>query len=228
MTPEKMTNAVHSIAQHSNGTCAPIVRIPSPSLEWTKWALDSGASGIVIPMVTSAAEMKQILSFAFYPPRGKRSFGPFQASLAIPMDKKGDTDTRADTSSYVATLAKGIAIIPQIEDVEGLKNVDEILSLDGVDAAFVGPFDLRASLGLQPSFDGTEDIFVDAIDKILASTKKYGKAVGTIVPAQKELLDKRIHIDKFDFLAIGTDMMTLVSSLQQQLQLARQVVTGSR
>src|ERR1700761_2964853 len=66
----------HAIVSASGGRCKPIIRVPSHGVEWIKWALDCGSSGILIPMVQSAQEMERIVQMAVYPPRGQRSFGP--------------------------------------------------------------------------------------------------------------------------------------------------------
>lgn len=71
-----MTRMVHAIANGSHGKVAPLVRIPAHGVEWVKWGLDSGASGIVIPMVQTRDEVEGIVKRARYPPLGERSFGP--------------------------------------------------------------------------------------------------------------------------------------------------------
>ncbi|KAK1770266.1 Pyruvate/Phosphoenolpyruvate kinase-like domain-containing protein [Phialemonium atrogriseum] len=76
------TTMVHAIAVGSYVRCASLVRIPSTGAEWVKWALDSGAAGIVAPMVQTAEEAERLVRFTRYPPLGQRSFGPFNAACA--------------------------------------------------------------------------------------------------------------------------------------------------
>jgi 2-keto-3-deoxy-L-rhamnonate aldolase RhmA len=139
-----VTQMVHAYVQTSRGTKFPIVRIPSHSVEWVKWALDSGCAGIIIPMVSNAAEMGAIIDRAIYPPGGRRSFGPFYAPLAHP---DGPGAPGSGVGTYVQRAQRGeIAILPMIESKEGLENVEAILGLEHVSGCFVGPADLRVSV----------------------------------------------------------------------------------
>lgn len=172
----QMTHMVHSVVAASQGQCLPVVRIPSHNVEWVKWALDSGAAGIVIPMVNNAGEMKRILDHAIYPPHGKRSFGPFQA----PFGRQLKVHPTGFAEYYDSAQDNGVAVLPIIESVEGLQNADEILQMDGVAGAFIGPYDLRLSMGLPGGLDGAESSFNNALRKICAIGKRYGKMIGSM------------------------------------------------
>lgn len=74
-SPREATNITHAVVAASGGSCLPIIRTPSHGVEWIKWALDSGARGVIIPMVTSAKECEDIIQRAVYPPLGQRSLG---------------------------------------------------------------------------------------------------------------------------------------------------------
>jgi 4-hydroxy-2-oxoheptanedioate aldolase len=170
---QQMTSMVHSVVA-ANSTCLPIVRVPSHDVEWIKWALDSGAAGIIVPMVNNATEMRKIIENGIYPPVGKRSFGPFHAPFGRGLHASG-------MGEYLKIAqAGGVAILPIIESTEGLANCDEILGMEGVAGAFIGPFDLRLSMGLPGGADGPEPEFKDAIEKIVAAGKKHGKMVGSL------------------------------------------------
>src|ERR1700753_887291 len=104
----EMTAVVHAIAVGSQGKCASLVRIPSNGVEWTKWALDSGAAGIIVPMVQSKEEAQRIVQYSRYPPLGQRSFGPFNAPWT-------DLSPDSDVSKYFSSTSKGLAVVAMIE-----------------------------------------------------------------------------------------------------------------
>src|SRR5579884_219331 len=133
------------------GISAPLVRLPYNSVEWFKWALDAGAWGLIVPMVNTPQEAQQAISWTKYPPQGTRSiggvFGPYSFGFM-------------DWKSYGEIANSEILLAVQIESAQGLANVDDILSVPGLDVAFVGPNDLHAGLGLPPSSEGAEPEFV--------------------------------------------------------------------
>jgi 4-hydroxy-2-oxoheptanedioate aldolase len=170
---QQMTSMVHAVVA-ANSSCLPIVRVPSHDVEWIKWALDSGAAGIIVPMVNNASEMRKIIDNGIYPPIGKRSFGPFHAPFGRGLHA-------SDMVGYLKIAqAGGVAILPIIESVEGLANCEELLAMEGVAGTFIGPFDLRLSMGLPGGADGPEPEFKAAIEKICAAGRKYGKMVGSL------------------------------------------------
>ena len=182
----------HVVISASAGRCRTIIRVPSHGVEWIKWALDCGSHGILVPMVKTQEEMKDIIQSAVYPPLGQRSFGPTMAAFA-------DLDPTATSAKYLSKTSKDVAVIPMIESVEGLENAEAICSTEGVTAAFVGPVDLRLSLGLTGG-DGNEEIFLSALQKVLKICKCLGKPVG-VFAANGEACKKRTA-EGFDFLMV--------------------------
>src|SRR5438067_478468 len=162
-----MADMVATIADA--GTCAPMVRVPGNSVEWFKWALDAGAWGVVVPMVSTREEAQRAVEFAKYPPLGMRSiggaFGPYGFGIT-------------DWPDYARTANDETIMAVQIESARALENLDGILSVPGIDVAFVGPNDLHAQLGLTPSTEGAEPAFVDALERIKAAARKYNVALG--------------------------------------------------
>jgi 4-hydroxy-2-oxoheptanedioate aldolase len=172
LSAETATHIVHAVAAVSNGGCLPLIRVPAHGVEWIKWALDSGAAGIVIPMVNNAAEMEAIIDKAIFPPRGRRSFGPFNAAF-------GAGFAATDFGGYYKRAQRrDIAILPMIESAEGLANAEAIMSVDGVSGVFIGPYDLRLALGLPGGIDGTEKIFEEALEKICGLGRQLDKPIG--------------------------------------------------
>jgi 2-keto-3-deoxy-L-rhamnonate aldolase RhmA len=194
MSASDMTAIVHSTVAASQGTCIPLVRVPSHGVEWIKWALDSGASGIVIPMVNTRQECEDIVSRALYPPAGARSSGPFRTVFA---------DLNPDTTpeKYKKETTKNLVVFPMIESAIAVENADDIMSVPGVDGVFIGPVDLRASLGLNGVF-GTEEVYLKALQKLVSIGKRLGVYVGVL--GFGEVLTRYTEMG-FDYLLLPTD-----------------------
>ena len=163
---------VHATVAASGDSCSPIVRVPSHGVEWIKWALDSGAGGIIVPMVNNKQEVDAIIKRALYPPAGQRSYGPFRAPFAqIP--------ATPDMADYKRKASPEVVLLPMIESKEAVDNADEIIGTEGVDGIFIGPVDLRHSLGLEGA-DGQEDEYVSALQTVLEVGKRFGKPIGIL------------------------------------------------
>ncbi len=211
-TAEQASNMVHAVVGASAGRCLPLIRVPSHGVEWIKWAMDSGAAGIIVPMVETAAQMQEIITAARYPPRGARSFGPAYAAY-------GDIDPDATRMTYFAAASRAeIAILPMIESAAGVEQVHEILSVDGVSGVFVGPQDLRLSLGLSPG-DGQEPNFVDALTKITTVAKSLNKPIGSMGMESEQVRDRAES--GMQFLLCSIDAFALRSGLADDLRTAR-------
>jgi 2-keto-3-deoxy-L-rhamnonate aldolase RhmA len=125
------------LIQAIGGRCPVIVRIPENAEVWFKKALDTGCDGLVVPQVKTADEARRAVASTYYPPVGTRSVGITRA--------QGYGTTFAD---YVETINDRLLLVLQIEHVLGVENVDRIVSVPGIGAILVGPFDLSGSMGL--------------------------------------------------------------------------------
>jgi 4-hydroxy-2-oxoheptanedioate aldolase len=204
--PMVVADIVASIAD-AGAECAPFVRVPHNTVEWFKWALDAGAWGVIVPMVNTAEEAQQAVSWAKYPPVGTRSIGGTFARLSF-----GTTDA----AEYARIANDEILVILQIESTQALHNLDAILSVSGVDVAFVGPNDLHASLGLPPSNEGMEPEFVKALEQIQDSVRRHNIALG-IFTSGGEAAAQRIR-EGFQMVSVTTDLGSLIAGAMQQLQ----------
>ncbi len=155
---------IQRMLQGMNGTdCTPVVRPPWNDMVAIKRILDSGAHGVLIPWINNKEDAEYAVSACKYPPEGLRGFGPRRAALI-------DRD-------YPGTANDEIIVIAQIETREAVANLDDILSVDGIDAVYIGPMDLARSYGLQfPDLENPE--FLEAYDKTLAAGKAHNKPVG--------------------------------------------------
>jgi 2-dehydro-3-deoxyglucarate aldolase len=117
------------------------VRVPSHEPSTIKRVLDAGASGIIAPMVNTPEEAAAVVAAASYPPRGARGVGLARAQ---------GYGTGFD--DYRDRVEPGTVVIAQIEHIDGVRNLDAILAVDGIAGFFVGPYDLSASLGTPGDF----------------------------------------------------------------------------
>ncbi len=214
LSAQEITAMVHATVAASAGQCCPIVRIPSHGVEWIKWALDSGAHGIIVPMVNNKQEVDAVLKRALYPPAGQRSFGPFRAHFA-------DMGGTLDMAKYKRETAPGVVILPMIESKEAVENAEEIVGTDGVDGIFIGPVDLRHSLGLEGA-GGEEAEYIAALQRVLDVGKRFGKAIG-ILGTQEAV--PQLSKMGFSFIMLaGGDAGILAEAAAARLKAARESI----
>lgn len=127
--------------------------------------LDAGAYGVVVPLVNTKAEAEQAVWACKYPPAGGRSSGPARATLYAGSD-------------YQAHANDEVAVIVMIETPEGIQNLDEILAVPGVDAAYVGPSDLAYALGMTPTGDNSDAKHQQVCLDIMEACKRHNVAPG--------------------------------------------------
>jgi 2-dehydro-3-deoxyglucarate aldolase/4-hydroxy-2-oxoheptanedioate aldolase len=116
--------------------CACLVRIPENREMWVKKALDTGAAGLIVPHINSADEAARTVHWAKYPPEGGRSVGFSRANRYGARFQENVERANAET-----------VVVAQVEHIDGVRAIDAILGVPGVDAVFIGPYDLSASLG---------------------------------------------------------------------------------
>lgn len=149
---------------------APMVRIPWNTPEHFKRALDAGAWGIVVPMVKTREEAEEAVRATRYPPQGERSVGGGRHGISF--------GTAA--ADYYQRANKEILLVIQIEHIAGVEQADAILSVPGVDACFIGPNDLAASmgLGLGVPLESDEPRLVEAIEHVRRTCVAHDVAPG--------------------------------------------------
>jgi 4-hydroxy-2-oxoheptanedioate aldolase len=185
----------------------PIARVPWNEEGIIGKVLDAGIEGVIVPMVNSAIEAQSVVRSARYAPLGARSYGPVLTGLRRP--------------NYFAWAATGVAVIPMIETVEALNNLDEILPVAGIDAIYVGPADLSISLGLQPANNDGEAIFDDALATIVRACTKHGIVPG--IHTTTQFVAKRLE-QGFRMVTVSNDMVALRTQLASELAVAKGAV----
>ena len=143
----------------------PIVRVPWLDAGALMKALDAGAYGVICPMINTRADCEAFVGACRYAPKGYRSFGPVRATWY------GGADYFKHANDTIVTMA-------MIETKQAMDNLDDILSVPGLDGLYIGPNDLAITLGCAPSGTPTDPIVLDAIRTILAGAKKHGIRAG--------------------------------------------------
>ena len=157
--------AVGLLQAISTTDVTPLARVPWNEPGIIMKLLDAGAYGIICPMINTRAQCEAFVRCCRYAPVGQRSWGPLRAMVYA----GGDYATEANDT---------LLAIAMIETAEALDNLDEIMSVPGLDGIYVGPSDLAVSLGFRPGFDPTEPRIVDALTQIEAAAKRNGVAAG--------------------------------------------------
>ena len=160
---------------------APFARVPALSEEHVKRVLDAGAWGILAPNVKTREEAELLVAACKYPPAGRRSLGAGRFALSF----------RTDAATYFGRANDEILVIAQIEHVEAVKNIDAILGVPGIDAFYVGPNDLCASMGLSPSLEPPHREFEEAMRTVFMAAQRH-RVVPGIHCATSETVNRRI------------------------------------
>ncbi len=174
-----------------------LVRIAANDAALVGKALDSGADGVIVPMVNSAADAVRLAQAAWYAPRGARSFGPALALLRAGSQPYGDFVARQQ-------------VLAMIETREALDTVAAIAAVDGITGLFVGPNDLALTLGLPAGSDREEPALLDAFGRVVAAARAQGKTSGIFCASAAYA--RRMAAIGFDLVNVGTDAMGLASA----------------
>lgn len=178
----------------------PLVRVAWNDQVLIKKALDIGAHGVIVPMVNTRQDAENAVSACRYPPVGMRGCGPKRPWIYDP--------------AYIDTADEEVLVIVQIETEEAVSNIDEILSVEGVDGFFIGPFDLSISMGFKGRKDDKK--FQDAVDKVFAAGKRHGVASGMWEGAGKSVQQRLA--DGWQIIAVGLDLYVLVAGAKRILE----------
>ncbi len=199
--PNDLRSILSQMRAMQGSPSATVVRLPSDDQVMIKQHLDIGVQTLLIPMIESAEQARNVVRSCRYAPAGVRGIG---AALARASRYGRVTD-------YLHRAADEICILLQVETVKGIEALDAILEVEGVDGVFVGPSDLAADMGLpgKPGSDEVQKVVVDALKRIGDSAKASG--ILTSDPA----LSAQYKAMGVNFLAVGSDVGVLVAGLKQ-------------
>ncbi len=189
----------------------PMARVRENNTLAIRQVLDMGAQGIIVPLVNSVEDAKKAISAAKFPPEGIRGFSFCRTN-----------DWGADFDSYVKDANRDIAVVVMIESREAVENINEIVSLNGIDGVFIGPYDLSGSYGCVGELNNP--LIVSAQKKVADACKTAGKSAGIhIVSPDKKSIKKAIE-DGFTFIALGMDTIFLSQGSKNILKTAMEVL----
>lgn len=186
-----------------------LVRVPELSEAWVKRVLDAGADGIIVPQVSTAEQAERAVRFAHYPPRGTRGLGTAR-STRYGMGMAGQLDRAREQ----------VIVVVQAETADAVRNIDAIAGVPDLDAVFVGPFDLSASLGRPGEVQHPE--VLAAVDRVATVCQSAGVRAGIFALGAAGLAGRPAQ--GFTLLAAGVDSALLGAALTSLLSDLRQLV----
>lgn len=190
-----------------------IARVPGKAPEAVAGVLDAGARGVMVPMVSTAEEAAAVVSACRYPPLGRRGVGPGRAAgygYRIP--------------DYLASANRSVLVTIQVENAEGLANIEAIAAVEGIDAIFIGPGDLGVSLSALP--DAERPSLDEAIARIAAACRSAGRVSGMFRPGPAAL-ETYLALG-LRFFILGSDAMALSAAVARTMEDARNIVSAGK
>lgn len=194
--PLDLMGVVHLLQALGNTKMLSIVRVPWNDAVVVKRVLDAGASTLLFPFVQDAAEAARAVAATRYPPAGQRGMSGMSRASKF-----------GTVPNYLKSADAGIGVILQLETPQALARLEEITNVDGVDAIFIGPADLSASMGHVGQF--THPAVMQAMADAARRCKELGKPIGTVGATPDVVTQYRAL--GYDYLAVSSDMGLLMS-----------------
>lgn len=177
----------------SKGVAA-LVRVSKNEEVVIKHVLDAGADGIIVPMICSKEDAIQAVNYAKYPPIGKRGVGLARAQ-----------QYGTGFEAYKKWVAEDIVVIAQIEHIDGINNLEDIISVPGIDGTIIGPYDLSGSMGMPGEFE--KPVVKEALKKYIDICKAHNFPMGFhVVNTDPAKTQEKID-EGYCFIAYGTDFL---------------------
>jgi 2-dehydro-3-deoxyglucarate aldolase len=184
--------------------------MPGNQYQDTKRYLDAGAMGVIAPLITTRQEAELLVRSVKYPPMGERGVG-YGRSHGYGFDFD-QYMARADNDTFVCV---------QIEHIRAVENLDDILSVEGINAAFIGPYDLSASMGITAQFDKKD--YKKAVATILQKCGELGIMAGIhVVQPDPDEVHKRME-EGFSMIAYSLDITMIGKACRDGLKSMKQL-----
>ena len=190
------------------GGTVPFARVAQNGCKDIKQAIEAGVRGIIVPMIENRRDMEQAVEWAKYPPDGRRGVGYSRASL---FGKR--------FASQFGNFNDELVLVAQIESICAIRSLDEILTVPGVNAMMIGPYDLSASMGLIGQFDHPD--FANALELARRKAKQHGVPMGLHI-VQPDPAGLRARVDEgYQFIAYGIDAVFLYRQAANPLKVPK-------
>ena len=188
--------------------CVPYVRVGANDPLIIKRVLDAGAKGIIVPMINSKIDAEKAINAVKYPPLGNRGVGLARAQ-----------GYGFDFEEYADTINNETRVIAQIEHIDAINNLEDIITVDGIDGTIIGPYDLSGSMGKPGKYEDSD--VVDVLKKYEEVSNKMDKPMGfhIIEPNHKLVLEKIKN--GYTFIAFSLDILFLGTICRQEMNSLR-------
>lgn len=210
--PNTIQSLYHQLQAIAPYPSQPVIRPVDDRRSLIKQVMDIGARTLLIPMVESAEQARDIVSATRYPPQGVRGVGANVARAA----RWGRVE------NYMARANEAFCLLIQVETKTALDNLDDILAVEGIDGVFIGPADLSASLGY-PDNAGHPEV-QRIIEQSIRRIRAAGRAAGFLA-VDPEMAQKALGWGA-NFVAVGVDTMLYMEALDQRLARFKSLTTG--
>jgi 4-hydroxy-2-oxoheptanedioate aldolase len=180
----------------------PVVRVPWNDPATIMKALDLGAYGIIVPLVSTAEEAARAVAACRYPPVGMRSSGPVRA-------------VHYGGADYLARANDEIVVMAMIETKEGLANLDPICATPGLDAVYIGPSDLAFALGMAPRPDNPDPVHMATCDRIRDAAHKHG--IKAVMHCASAAFAAGAIKRGFDMVMLTSDLASMIAGVRRHL-----------
>ncbi len=191
---QEQAQRIIAAAQAGGAACLP--RVASHNGEQIKRLLDSGADGVIVPNVSTRAEVEQIIAWCKYPPVGRRSYGVARAQ-----------GYGADFTAYVERWNDRSSLIIQIESVAGVEAIDELLTYEAVDGVMIGPYDISGSMGIPGQLEHPR--VAEACARVIEACRRHHKACGTQAIEPTEQAVAAALETGYTFVVLASDVFIL-------------------
>jgi len=205
-TPTDMMEVVHMLQALAATKAIPVVRVPWNDEVTVKRVLDAGATTVMFPFIANAEEARRAVAATRYPPEGVRGMSGMSRASKF-----------GTVAQYLKTANQGVGVIVQLETPQAIRALEEVASVEGVDAIFIGPADLSASMGHAGQL--THPAVLDVMAQAAQRCRAAGKPIGTVGGTPEIVAQCRAM--GFDFIAISSDLGLLMRGAQAAVQALR-------
>ena len=198
--------AAQAILQAVAGRVDCLLRLPLNDEIWIKKALDTGATGIIVPQVNTAEEARRVVRHSRYPPQGARSVGLARAH-----------GYGANLQEYLNRANDEVTVVIQAEHVAAVQNIEELVAVEGIDAILVGPYDLSASMGLIGQVEHPD--VQAAIGRVRQVCQEHGLPLGIFAAAAERAAGYLTQ--GYSLLAVGSDALMVSQAAKDAVRKVR-------
>lgn len=202
--PISVQSMQNNIRAAQNSGILPVVRVPAITEEAIGKALDIGAAAVEVPMISTAEDARLAVKYAKFAPAGERGVCRFVRAAHY---------SAMERDIYFKTANDNI-VIAQIEGIEAIKNLDDILAVEGIDIIFIGPYDLSQSLGVPGQVD--HPLVVEEMNKIVKAAKEKKVVIGTFTD-NKRLMEMWMKAG-VQYISYSVDMGIFYDSCKQLME----------